>query len=397
MAAQDWRPWEWTADVLEDLEAASLLRDRCTRESPQDPQMIAIDGQSLINFSSNDYLGLATDPRLATAAADAATERGWGSGASPLITGRGQLHASLENRLAEFEGTEAALLFPSGYAANLGAVTALADKSDLILSDAKNHASIIDGCRLSGAEVVVYPHADIESVDRTLATKSKGSRRSLIVTDSLFSMDGCLAPLPALAEVASKRGAMLLVDEAHATGVLGENGRGACELAGLEDAPIVRVGTLSKAAGSIGGFVAGPRTVIDLLWNRARPQFFSTAMPEPAAAASLAALDIFDSEPHRRHVLLDEARRLRAALRSQGWSVPNDPTQIVPVMLGSPRAALHCAQRLRDCGILAPPIRPPSVPVGESLLRVSVSYAHAGATIDRLIEAMAQVSVERRE
>ncbi|MCA9174137.1 MAG: 8-amino-7-oxononanoate synthase [Planctomycetales bacterium] len=382
-------PWEWVEEALQNLDRSQLRRVRKLRQSAQTPAAIRWDDRQLVNFSSNDYLGLASDPRLAEAAAAACQQRGWGSGASPAISGRGELHAALESALAEFEGVASALLFPSGYAANIGAVTALAGRGDVIFSDAKNHASIIDGCRLSRADVRVYPHRDVETLSSWLAQPRNG--RTLIVTDSLFSMDGCLAPLAEIYQLAEQHGAMLLVDEAHATGVLGDGGRGGCEALGLESAPILRVGTLSKALGSSGGFVAGDARLIDWLFNQARPQFFSTAMPEPVAAASLAALRIVQQEPWRRHDALRRAGRLRAGLTRQGWTTDDEPTQIIPVRVGQPARALQLAQQLLERGFLVPPIRPPSVPHNESLLRISVSSAHTDAHIDGLLAALGSV------
>src|SRR3954471_2204806 len=268
---------DWLDNALTDLDRRGLRRTLAERQSPQRGDRIVIDGQSLVNFGSNDYLGLADDERIAAAVKAAVEEEGWGAGASPLITGRSELHARLERELAEFEGTEAALLFPSGYAANVGAITSLVGKGDVVISDELNHASIIDGCRLSGATICIFAHCDMRQVQDLLL--SARTRRKLIVTESLFSMTGDFAPLPKLAELAARHEAMLLVDEAHASGLFGARGRGLCEHWGVEDGVHVRVGTLSKALGSIGGFVAGQQRLIDWLLNRARPYIFSTAAP----------------------------------------------------------------------------------------------------------------------
>jgi 8-amino-7-oxononanoate synthase len=313
----------------------------------------------------------------------------WGSGASPLITGRGTIHAALEQALARFEGTEAALLFSSGYAANLGTVAALAGRGDAVYLDAKNHASIIDGCRLSGARLEVYPHGDIDFLRRRLARRDD-FRRRLIVTDSLFSMDGDFAPLADLAALAEQYGAMLMVDEAHATGVFGTMGRGVCEEFGVESGVHVRVGTLSKALGSMGGFVAGSAPLIDWLVNRARSYIFSTAPPEALAAAALEALDVVIHEPARRIVLRERAAALRAGLESQGWHIGPSRSQIVPVILGDPGRTMSLARALQDRGFFVPGIRPPAVPQGECLLRISVSYQHRDEDIRRLLDALAE-------
>ena len=270
----------------------------------------------MVNFGSNDYLGLAADgPRQAVV--QTIEQAGWGSGASPLVTGRGTVHAALEQALARFEGTESALLFPSGYAANLGTIAALVGRGDAVYVDAKNHASIIDGCRLSGARLEVYPHGDVGFLQKRLARRGD-FRRRLIVTDTLFSMDGDLAPLPDLAELAERYDAMLMVDEAHATGVFGPSGRGVCEQLGVERGVHVRVGTLSKALGSMGGFVAGSAQLIDWLANRARSYVFSTAPPEAMAAYALETLRTVIDEPFRRTVLLQRAARLRAGSAAPG-------------------------------------------------------------------------------
>jgi 8-amino-7-oxononanoate synthase len=370
-------PLDWLDDAVKDLERRGLRRT------------LAVRSQGLINFGANDYLGLAADPRLAAAARRAIEQCGWGSGASPLVTGRTELHAELERKLAEFEGTEAALLFPTGYAANAGTIAALVGKGDVVCSDELNHASIIDGCRLSGAAVHVYPHRDLTHL-RQLLRESRGGRR-LIVTDSLFSMTGDLAPLAALCELAERHECMLLVDEAHATGVFGPRGRGVCEVEGVEEAVSVRVGTLSKAFGSLGGFVAGPQRLIDWLTNRARPYVFSTAAPAAVAAAGIAALDIVQNDPERRTNLLQLAEHLRRQLLRHGLSYGSSFSQIVPVVVGDPRRAVRAAGELRSRGYFVPAIRPPSVPEGQSLLRISLTALHTEEQVDDLVAALAGV------
>lgn len=383
-------PLSWLDDALADLDRRDLRRTLLSRESPQRGDKIVIQGRELANFGSNDYLGLAADKRLTSAVRQATDERGWGSGASPLVTGRGTLHAQLEEELARFEGTQAALLFSTGYAANVGAITSLVGPQDIIFSDAKNHASIIDGCRLSGATIKVYSHCDTGDLRRSLA-ESRSFRRKLIVTDTLFSMDGDVAPLPQLAGVAREHGAMLMVDEAHATGVFGKEGRGLCEHLGVEESVHVRVGTLSKGLGSIGGFVAGSRPLIDWLANRARPYVFSTALPEATAAAGLAALHAVREEPYRRQELLKRAEAFRGALQTAGLNIGRSESQIVPVFLGSPAVALAAAGQLRQAGFFVPCIRPPSVPEGESLLRISLTWLHQAGQLEQLAEALRKV------
>jgi len=327
-------PLAWIAPELAALEQQGLRRRLATRTSAQACRVV-LNGRELVNFSSNDYLALASDPRLAQAVAAAASHEGWGSGASPLITGHSQIHEQLERRLAEFEGTEAALVFSSGFAANSGTIAALVGAGDVVFTDRKNHASLLDGCRLSRADVRAYPHNDWKRLEHLLGVAGK-YRRRLIVTDSLFSMDGDLAPLDELVALAERYEAMLMIDEAHATGVFGPRGRGVAEHLGVEQRIPVRVGTLSKALGSIGGFVAGSRTLIEWLVNRARPYVFSTAPPAAMAAAALAALEIVRDEPHRRVELLTRAATLHQTLKAQGWTLGLSASQIIPIVVGEP-------------------------------------------------------------
>lgn len=371
-------PLSWIDDELKRLEREELRRYLAVRTGAQTPAGLRIHGRDLVNFSSNDYLGLAVELQPVGGSAI-----GWGSGASPLVTGRGELHACLEKRLAEFEGTAAALLFTSGFAANVGAICSLVEAGDIVLSDARNHASIIDGCRLSGARIAVYSHRDTNHL-RQLLADSTGFRRRLIVTDTLFSMDGTLASVDVLAGLAEEFRAILMVDEAHATGVFGRCGRGLTEACGSEDGVHIRVGTLSKALGGIGGFVAGSQQLIDWLANTARTYVFSTAAPAAAAAAGLDALRIVAEEPHRRRELLARAAALRDRLRDQGWNLGESASQIIPLIVGEPDAAIRLAAALSDSGLMVPAIRPPSVPVGQSLLRISLSYAHPPTAIEEL-------------
>jgi len=387
----------WVEEELERLDRADLRRRLPPPLLRQAARWETADGW-LVNLASNDYLGLAGDPRLAEAAADAARREGVGRGASPLICGRSASGALLEQRLAEFEQTEAALLFPSGFAANAGVVPALAEEGDAIYADAKNHASLIDGCRLSRARKFVYPHRDMGALEHLLAEGGEWRRR-LIVTDTVFSMDGDVAPIPELAALAARYEAMLLVDEAHATGVLGPGGRGAVEQFASEAPPgtpplgdqiAVRIGTLSKALGTSGGFVCGSQALIEWLANRARTCLFSTAPSAVVAAAGLAALEIAAGEPHRRRRLAELSRRVHAAAVATGWTLPDSATHIVPLRVGGPADALRLASRLRERGFWAPPIRPPSVPAGESLVRLSLRADLEEGDVDRLREALAE-------
>ncbi len=382
-------PLDWIDDKLATLERSGLRRRLATRLGPQRVLLEPRDERPLVNFGSNDYLGLAAQ-RLGTAVRRSLDQTGWGSGASPLVTGRGEWHARLERELAVFEGTAAALLFPSGFAANFSTLAALIGPRDAVFGDARNHASILDGCRLSGARWFTYPHGDAAALSRQLE-QSPGFRRRLIVTDTLFSMDGDLAPLAELAELAERFGAMLMVDEAHATGVFGAGGRGVCEASGVERAVHVRVGTLSKALGSIGGFVVGEARLIEWLANRARAYVFSTASPEAAAAAGLEALKVVQEEPQRRQGLLQRAAELRQRLQDQGWSTGESVSQIVPVIVGRASAAVETAAALRRRGLLVPAIRPPSVPRGRALLRISLSSAHTPQQIEQLVAAFREL------
>jgi 8-amino-7-oxononanoate synthase len=401
-------PLSWIDDELAALEQGHLLRRLTTRDGPQSARL-RIDGRELVNFGSNDYLGLAADPRLTQAVADALAREGWGSGSSPLVTGHAALHRQLEERLARFEGTEAALVFSSGFAANMGAIAALAGPGDVVFCDRKNHASLWDGCRLSRADVRVYPHGDCGRLASLLEESHVAQppsavapaenshsrrrlcheyRRRLIVTDSLFSMDGDLAPLKELAELSERFDAMLLVDEAHATGIIGPCGRGVAEHLGVEDRVPVRIGTLSKALGSVGGFVAGSRPLIEWLVNRARPYVFSTAAPAATAAAAIAALDIIRDEPHRREGLLARAQSLRAELARQGWNTGASASQIIPLIVGDPQRAVTLSSSLRDRGFFVPAIRPPTVPEGEACLRISLTAGHTEEMIATLLDAL---------
>jgi 8-amino-7-oxononanoate synthase len=375
----------WIERELEALACQGLLRTRRLRSGPQAAEML-IEGQPVVNFGSNDYLGLANDPRLIRAASRA-LEQGWGSGASPLVTGYSRWHEQLEGRLAEFEQTEAALTFTSGFAANTGTIAALVGPGDTVFTDRKNHASLLDGCRLSRADVRVYPHNDPAELQRLLARAGRNGRR-LIVTDSLFSMDGDVAPLAELAELAERYGAMLLVDEAHATGVFGPRGRGVAEWRGVEQRVDVRIGTLSKALGCVGGFAAGSARLVRWLVNRARPYVFSTAGPAANCAAAIAALEIVGAEPERRERLLAQAATLRETLVAHGWNTGVSASQIIPIVVGDAQRAMDLSARLLGRGLYVPAIRPPTVPDGEACLRVSLTSAHTPAMIAALVQAL---------
>ncbi len=384
-------PLQWLERELEQLEANHLRRHLTIRGGRQRSR-ITVDGQTIVNFGSNDYLALATDMRVAQAAISSIQAVGWGSGASPLVTGRGIGHAELERHLAAWKHAEAAIIFSSGFAANVGTIAALADRGDRIYSDAKNHASIIDGCRLSRADVSIYRHADAADLARQLKESGTAARRRFIVTESVFSMDGDIAPLGEVLELAEQTGSTLIVDEAHATGVMGEEGGGVCSQLGISDRVSVRIGTLSKALGSAGGYVVGSQTLIDWLLNRARSYVFSTAPPESACMAALVALRIARGAAAQRKKLLEDATWLRRELALRGWNTGESASQIVPVFVGSAPRALELSARLRQAGMLVPAIRPPTVPPGESLLRISLTTAHRRQDLNRLLEHLGQAA-----
>ncbi|WZO99234.1 8-amino-7-oxononanoate synthase [Isosphaeraceae bacterium EP7] len=383
-------PLAWIDDELAALSAKGL--DRHLRPlGGGAPGRVVHDGRTLINFASNDYLGLAADPRLAAAANEAAATFGWGAGASPLVTGWREPHEKLAADLAAFEGAEAVALFPSGFAANLGTIVALVGPGDAVYLDRLNHACLVDGARLSGATLRVYPHADADRLARSLSRDVGRFRRILIATDGVFSMDGDLAPLPRLADLADEFGAMLLVDEAHGTGLLGPTGRGSAELLGVSDRVSIKVGTLSKALGSVGGFVAGSGRLVDFLINRARPLIYSTGLPPAAAAAASEALCISISEPWRRAHALELADRFRTAMVAPGQNVGDSRSAIVPVLIGDERETLALAGRLKERGLLVGAIRPPTVPRGTSRLRLGFCASHTDGDLAALLGAIGAI------
>ena len=368
------------------LRARGLLRSLEPLRTPPGPEVELRSGERLINLSSNDYLGLAGDARVARALAQGAARWGAGAGASRLVCGDFLPQHELEEALARFEDTEAALLFSSGYAANCGLLPAFAGPEDLIVSDAFNHASIIDGCRLSRARVEIYPHGDVEVAARLLRSPA---RRKLLVTDVVFSMDGDRAPLRELAEICAREGAMLVVDEAHATGVLGPRGAGLTAALGLK--ADLLMATHSKALGAAGAHVAGSRAVCDLLVNRARPLIYSTALPPALACATLASLRIVEGAEgdERRARLFGNVSRFAAGARSLGMAARDD-SPIFPLLLGAPERTLQVSARLRELGVLAKAIRPPTVPAGTSRIRIALTAAHTEAHVDAALSALRQ-------
>ena len=360
-------------DRLEELRAAGLHRRLRVIEGPQGPR-VTLDGSEVLLLCSNNYLGLADHPRVRQAAADAAERFGAGAGASRLISGSMELHGRLEQRVAAFAGYDAALLFGSGYLANTGTIAALARRGEVVFSDELNHASIIDGCRISRAERFVYRHTDLEHLSWGL--RKADGRGSLIVTDALFSMDGDVAPISGLLDVARRYGCRLMVDEAHAIGALGPGGRGAVAEAGLSGEVDLIVGTLGKALGSYGAYVCTSLEIVDLLTNVARPFIFSTALPPPVIGAALAALTLLDDQPGVVEHLRRNGALLREALASRGLDLGTSRTQIVPVMIGDARVAVELCERALEGRVFAQAIRPPTVPDGTSRLRLSVMANH---------------------
>lgn len=380
---------------LDELARDGLLRHRQALEGPQGAH-IRVDGRDYLAFCSNDYLGLANHPRIVTAAVEAALRYGVGSGASHMVTGHSVLHERLEQRLAEFSGLPRALLFSSGYQANIGAITALCGRGDAVFSDERNHASLIDGARLSRAEVVRYAHCDLAALGAAMA--ASGAAVKLVISDSVFSMDGDIAPLPGLLALCERHDALLLVDDAHGFGVLGEGGRGALAHFGqeLRSPRIVYVGTLGKAAGVSGAFVAGADEVVETVLQQARTYMFTTASPAMLAAAVDASLDIMREDAWRRERLCELIALLKRELRipfpsaNGGATIRLEPsdTPIQPIIIGGNAAALVASAALRQRGILVTAIRPPTVPEGTARLRIALSAAHEPADVAQLAAAL---------
>lgn len=381
-------------EALAELEAAGLRRSPVRISGPQGPEVL-IDGRPVLCLCSNNYLGLASHPALTAAAREAALQEGLGSAASRLVTGTMDAHQEAESALADFVGAPAAALFSSGYDANVGTIQALVGPGDVVFSDALNHASLIDGCRLSRAEVHVYSHRDPGHLETLLRRHRPKAKKALLITDSLFSMDGVAAPLQELAELAAAFEAGLLVDEAHALGVMGPSGRGLSAAYGLE--PDARIGTLGKSFGAAGAFVAGSEALVSLIRNRARSFVFSTAPPPIIARAALAALTLVREADEARRTLLGHANRLRTALRALGFEVPPGESQIVPVLVGANDRVMRLSGKLLERGVFVQGIRPPTVPSGTARLRVTPMATHQPAQIDRAIEAFASVANEERE
>src|SRR5438874_4978313 len=377
------------AQLAELDRAGSAIHPR-TLEGEQSPRA-RFDGREVINLASNNYLGLAAHPRLKEAAAKAAIEFGAGSGAVRTIAGTMTIHRELEKRFAAFKGAEDAIMFQSGFTANSGTVGAILTKEDVIVSDQLNHASIIDGARLSRAEIKVFPHKDVAAADALLVETKAPGRHQLLITDGVFSMDGDIAPLPDLVEVAEKRGAIMMIDDAHASGVLGKNGRGTVDHFGLHGRVDIQVGTLSKAIGVLGGFIAGPQHLIDWLVNRGRPFLFSTSAPPAVAAACIEALNILEESPELVERLWDRTRFFKRGLQELGFDPGRSETPITPVIAGEETAAVALSKGLWEEGVFTQAIVFPTVPKGRSRVRTIVTAEHTEDDLREALDAFGRV------
>ena len=382
-------PLAWLPAELARLEQSGLRRQR-RQVTPLPGGWCEVDGRRLRNFASNDYLNLAYDERV-RAAAKETLEVSVGATASALVCGRTDWHVRLERAIAEFEGTASAVLFPTGFAANVGTLAALIRPEDVVFCDRFNHASLIDGCRQSRAKFRVYRHDELERLDQQLQA-TPTTTCQWIVTDAVFSMDGDVAPLPELCDIAERSGAAVIVDEAHGTGVFGELGRGVAEFTNTEHRVAVRVGTLSKAIGTLGGFVAGSQSLTDWLWNTARSQVFSTALPPVVCAAATASIEIIRTEPQRRQRLHALCSQLRSELSQRGIEpIANSVGPIIPIVIGDPERTVAVARELERRGFLVAAIRPPTVPPGTSRLRLSLTTAFDASDIVALANALSEV------
>lgn len=380
----------WIGDEIQNLKVAGLYNRIRTLSSPQGAWLV-VDGKKVLNFCSNNYLGLANHPKVVRAAQAAMEKYGVGPAAVRTIAGTMDLHIELEKRLAAFKGVEAAITFQSGFNANLATIPALVGKEDVIFSDELNHASIIDGCRLSGAKIVRYNHCDPQDLDKALFEERRNHPRALVVTDGVFSMDGDIAPLDQIYEVASKHDAILMVDDAHGEGVLGKGGRGIVDHYDLHGKVDIEVGTLSKAFGVVGGVVAGNGLIVEWLRQRARPFLFSSAMTVPDAAACLASLEILESSTELVDRLWENTRFFKDEMRKVGFDLGKSVTPITPVMLGEAPLAQEFSKALFEEGVFAMAIGFPTVPRGKARIRVMISAAHQQEDLERGLEIFTRV------
>ena len=375
---------------IDRLKSSGLYRSLKRIEGPIDTT-VSIDGKEVILLSSNNYLGLANHPELKEAAAFALKKYGTGACASRLIAGNMEIHEELEKRIAGFKGCRSALVFSTGYMANIGLITSLANKGDLILSDELNHASVIDGCMLSKAELHVYPHKDIKGMEDILSkvgpcSAISGYKRTIIVTDGVFSMDGDITPLTGVLDAAKEYNAIVIVDDAHATGVLGESGKGTAEHFGIKDDRIIHMGTFSKALGSLGGYVAGSKVLVEYLRNTARSFVYSTALPPSVCAASIAAIEVLEKEPSIRKRLWRNVSGFKNGLIDLGYDIMESQTQIIPILIGDATLTVEFAKALFEKGVYAPGIRPPTIPEGKSRIRTSLMASHTDEQINMVLD-----------
>ncbi len=378
--------------TLLDLEQKGLKRSLKTVSGKQS-RRIVVDGKDVLNFCSNNYLGLADDDRLSKAACEVLESQGFGSGASRLVCGNLDRHQKLEIAIADFKESESCLLFSTGYMANVGIISSICSRDDIIFSDRLNHASIVDGIVLSRATCKRYPHRDMDKLEQMLA-QAQGYKKRMIVTDSVFSMDGDIAPLDKIVELARKHDCLVMIDEAHSFGVLGKKGKGLAEHFGVEDKIDIQMGTLSKAAGSFGAYCCASKLTIEFFINKARSFIYTTAMPPSVAAASIKAIEIIRDEPNRREKVLESADYLRESLKCLGFDIMNSVTPIVPVVVKEDSVALEFSKKLFDEGIFIQSIRPPTVPVGTARLRVTVMATHTRQDINFVIDAFKRIGKE---
>jgi glycine C-acetyltransferase len=385
-------PLQFLATELDSLRQQGLYRKLRVLEDRQAASS-HFDGRSVVNLSSNNYLGLTTHPRLIERALEATREFGVGSGSVRTIAGTMAIHMELERRLADFKKTEAVVVFQSGFAANAGTVAAILSKEDIVISDELNHASIIDGCRLSRAAIKVFPHKDADAA-RRIVKDLPASQRKLLITDGVFSMDGDLGALPALCDIAEEYGCIMMVDDAHASGVFGKNGRGTIDHFGVHGRVDIQVGTLSKAMGSLGGYVAGSRTLIEFLYHRARPFLFSTSHPPAVAATCLAALDVLEQEPAIIETLWENTRFFKAGLQALGFNTGLSESPITPVIAGEGSRAMKLSDRLFEEGVFAQGIAFPTVARDKARVRTIVTAAHTRAQLQFALDKFQQVGTE---
>ena len=384
-------PLSWLGEQLDAWRKAGTYQRLRQLESACEP-ISRVDGREVINLASNNYLGLANHPKLVEAAIDAASKYGAGSGAVRTISGTMDIHMELERRIAAFKKVEACVVFQSGFTANAGTVSGILSPEDHIISDALNHASIIDGCRLSRAKIHVFPHRDVDTAEAKLRDLADKPGRKLLITDGVFSMDGDIAPLPALVELAERYGAIMMIDDAHSSGVLGTNGRGTVDHFNLHGRVDIQVGTLSKAVGVLGGYVCGSRDLIDYLYHRARPFLFSTSHPPAVVGACLAAFDLLESEPERIQELWDNTRYFKDALQREGFDTGASETPITPIIVGEARTAHEFSAELFREGLWATGIGFPTVPRGKARIRTIVTAAHTREQLDRAVSTLTRVA-----